>query len=416
MARQGRTYAMKQLPLKGIRVLDLTMMWAGPYATKMLGEMGADVIKIESAGAWDNVRTLFPSTDQVDDPWNANYYFSEYNHEKRSVTLDLRREAGRQAFLRLARNSDVVIDNYRADVMDKLGLSPEVLLETNPRLVIVSMAAFGKHGADSNLVGFGPIFEMMSGLTSLSGYDSDTPQRSGVSYGDPIGGLTAVGAVTLSLLNRERTGSGSVIDLSQNEACAAMAGAAFAAYAASGFVETPTGNRNRAWAPEGCYPARGDDQWIVLSCTNDAEWAVCAALTGHADLGVLTLEERRTRHDEIDELIAAWSSRIDPRVAVEALQAAGVPAGRVLDMRTIKDDPHLYARGFWIRVPNEKMRPYRKHGVVWRFREANPTIARHAPYFGADNREVLSSVGGMTPAEIDQLEADGVISVDLGSR
>src|SRR5215212_805645 len=129
--------AMKKLPLDGVRVLDLTMMWAGPYATRMLGEMGAEVIKIESPKAWDNIRTLLPRTEVVDDPWNSAYYFAEYNHNKKSVTLDLAVDAGRDAFLRLVANSDVVIENYRADVMDKLGLTDDVLFAANPALVLV---------------------------------------------------------------------------------------------------------------------------------------------------------------------------------------------------------------------------------------------------------------------------------------
>jgi crotonobetainyl-CoA:carnitine CoA-transferase CaiB-like acyl-CoA transferase len=404
----------KQLPLDGVRVLDLTMMWAGPYATKMLGEMGADVIKIESPRAWDNIRTLMPRTDVVDDPWNSAFYFAEYNHEKRSVTLDLAQPAGRDAFLRLVANSDVVIENYRADVMDNLGLTAEVLLAANPSLVLVSMAGFGKSGGDKDNVGYGPIIEMMSGLMSLSGYEADAPQKTGISYGDPVAGLAAVGAIALALIKRRRTGDGTIVDLSQNEVSSKMAGVAFAALASSGAVPPATGNRNRRWAPEGCYPARGEDQWIVLSCTDDAEWAACAALIGRPDLAGLTLDERRARHDELDAAIAAWSTPLDPRVAADVLQEAGVPAGRVLDMRTLKDDPHLYARGFWIRVPNEKMHPYRKHGVVWRLHEANPRITRHAPYLGADNRDVLTAVAGLTDAEIDQLEADGIIADSLG--
>jgi crotonobetainyl-CoA:carnitine CoA-transferase CaiB-like acyl-CoA transferase len=404
----------KQLPLDGVRVLDLTMMWAGPYATKMLGEMGADVIKIESPRAWDNIRTLMPRTDVVDDPWNSAFYFAEYNHEKRSVTLDLAQPAGRDAFLRLVANSDVVIENYRADVMDNLGLTAEVLLAANPSLVLVSMAGFGKSGGDKDNVGYGPIIEMMSGLMSLSGYEADAPQKTGISYGDPVAGLAAVGAIALALIKRRRTGDGTIVDLSQNEVSSKMAGVAFAALASSGAVPPATGNRNRRWAPEGCYPARGEDQWIVLSCTDDAEWAACAALIGRPDLAGLTLDERRARHDELDAAIAAWSTPLDPRVAADVLQEAGVPAGRVLDMRTLKDDPHLYARGFWIRVPNEKMHPYRKHGVVWRLLEANPSITRHAPYLGADNRDVLTAVAGLTDAEIDQLEADGIIADSLG--
>ncbi|MET0323706.1 MAG: CoA transferase [Ilumatobacteraceae bacterium] len=406
---------MKRRPLEGVRVLDLTMMWAGPYATKMLGEMGAEVVKIESPKAWDNVRTLMPQPDHITDPWNSAHYFAEYNHEKKSVTLDLATPVGRDAFLRLVANSDVVIENYRADVMDNLGLGTDVLLAARPDLISISMAGFGKDGADSDNVGYGPIIEMMSGLMSLSGYDPETPQKTGVSYGDPVAGLAAVGAIALGLIKRRQTGQGTVVDLSQLEVSAKMAGVAFAGLAGSGSVPPSTGNRHPRWAPQGCYPTRGEDQWIVVSCTDDDEWAACAAKIGRPDLGGLTLEERRTRHDELDAVIAAWSGPIDGRVAVDQLQAVGVPAGRVLDMRTLKDDPHLYARNFWIQVANEKMHPYRKHGVVWRMLEANPTITRHAPYLGADNHQVLRDVAGLTDDEIAELDAAGIIADTLGT-
>ena len=199
---------MKKLPLDGVRVLDLTMMWAGPYATRMIGEMGAEVIKIESPKAWDNIRTLMPRTEVVEDPWNSAFYFAEYNHNKKSVTLDLAVEAGRDAFLKLVANSDVLIENYRADVMGKLGLTDEVLFAANPSLVLVSMAGFGKTGGDKDNVGYGPIIEMMSGLMSLSGYEPDAPQKTGISYGDPVAGLAAVGAVALGVIKKRRTGAG----------------------------------------------------------------------------------------------------------------------------------------------------------------------------------------------------------------
>ena len=138
-------------------------------------------------------------------------------------------------------------------------------------------------------------------------------------------------------------------------------------------------------------------------------------LIGRPDLAGLSLEERRARHDELDAAIGEWSAPVDGRVAVDVLQAAGVPAGRVLDMRTIKDDPHLYARGFWVRIPNEKMHPYRHSGVAWRLVEANPAITSHAPFFGAHNHEILGSVAGLSAEAIAQLEADGVIADTLGS-
>ena len=143
---------------------------------------------------------------------------------------------------------------------------------------------------------------------SLSGYDPETPQKTGVSYGDPVAGLAAVGAIALGLIKRRATGEGTVVDLSQLEVSAKMAGVAFAALAGSGSVPPSTGNRHPRWAPQGCYPARGEDQWIVVSCTDDAEWAACAAKIGRPDLADLTLEERRARHDELDAAITTWGS------------------------------------------------------------------------------------------------------------
>jgi crotonobetainyl-CoA:carnitine CoA-transferase CaiB-like acyl-CoA transferase len=405
---------MKRPPLDGVRVVDLTMMWAGPYATRMLGEMGAEVIKVESPKAWDNIRTLFPRTDVVADPWNSDFYFAEYNHNKKSLTLDLAAAAGRDAFLKVVANSDVVIENYRADVMGNLGLTDDVLFDANPNLILVSMAGFGKTGGDKDNVGYGPIIEMMSGLMSLSGYEPDVPQKTGISYGDPVAGLAAVGAVTLGVIKKRRTGEGSRVDLAQVEVSVKMAGVAFATLNRTGANPPATGNRHPRWAPQGCYQVRGDDQWIVLSCTDDAEWAACAEVIGRPELGGLARAERRARHDELDAAIGEWSALLDGRVAVDVLQEAGVPAGRVLDMRTIKDDPHLYARRYWVRVPNEKMHPYRKSGVAWRLVEANPTITSHAPYFGAHNHEILGAVAGLSTEEIAALEADGVIADTLG--
>jgi crotonobetainyl-CoA:carnitine CoA-transferase CaiB-like acyl-CoA transferase len=213
------------LPLAGLRVLDLTMMWAGPFATMRLAEMGADVIKIESPSAWDNIRTLIPQPD-VDDPWNSAFYFNAYNRAKRSLTLDLAQAEGRALFLKLAATADVVIENYRADVLDKLDLSVATLHATNPKLIVVSMAAFGKEGPDSDYVGFGPVIEMMTGLASLTGYGDGEPFKTGISYCDPLAGTFAVAAVGLALATRLETGDGIWIDLAQREAAMTLIGEA----------------------------------------------------------------------------------------------------------------------------------------------------------------------------------------------
>lgn len=400
---------MKRRPLDGIRVADLTMMWAGPYATKLLAEMGAEVLKVESPRAWDNIRTLLPQPG-VAEPWNSAFYFNEYNRDKKSVALDLADPRGRDAFLRLVANCDVVIENYRADVLEKLGLGYDVLRTARSDIILVSMAAFGKTGVDHDLVGFGPVIEMMSGLVSLTGYEGDEePFKSGISYGDPVGGLQAVAAVSLSLLRRHRTGEGSYIDLAQREGAAVLAGEAFVRASLHKEAQPPhLGNRSDRWAPQGIYRARGEDQWIVLAATDDAEWQAAATVIGRPDLAGLGLDERRLRHDELDAAIGAWSASRDPQDALEELQVAGVPAGRVLNSGDLHEDPQLLRRGFWVHLPHPTMHRYKQANVSWRLVECNPTLQRHAPFFGEHTREVLTSVAGLTDAEIDGLYEAGV--------
>ncbi len=219
---------MKQLPLAGIRVLDLTMMWAGPYATRLLAEMGAEVLKIESPSAWDNIRTLIP-LEGVDEPWNASYYFNDYNRDKKSVTLDLAKARGRELFLGLVAQSDVVIENYRASVMDNLGLDYETLRAAREDIIVISMAGFGKFGPERDHVGFGPIIEQMSGLASLTGYGDDgIPYKTGISYGDPVAGKAAAAAVSMGLIRRRKTGLGVHVDLAQRETMSTLIGEAYA--------------------------------------------------------------------------------------------------------------------------------------------------------------------------------------------
>lgn len=381
-------------PLDGIRILDLTMMWAGPYATKLLAESGAEVIKIESPSAWDNIRTLVPQDPSIADPWNSSYYFNEYNHSKKSLTLDLATDAGRKVFLRLAATADVVIENYRADVLDNLGLGFEVLRQAKDDIILVSMAGFGKTGPLASHVGFGPIIEMMSGLMSLTGYgDDDVPIKTGVSYGDPVGGLNAVAAVALALRARDRDGTGGHIDLAQRETASTMAGPAFVAASLRGEHPSPTGNRDPRFVPQGCYPAAGEDAWVVISVRSDAEWAALAERVGRPDLAGLTSDERAARHDELDELVGAWTSGRSADVVAERLQGDGIPAGAVVDTLAIHDDPQLVARRFYREVPNQKMHRYRQSGPTWSVHGPPAHEMRRSPWFGEHNAELLTELG-----------------------
>ncbi len=208
---------MYKLPLHGIRVLDLTMAWAGPYATRLLADMGAEVIKVEAIGNWDLLRTYTGQPPTVERVWDKSPYFNHINRNKYGCALDLSRPRGRELFLRLVEQSDVVIENFRAEVMDNLGLAFEVLEEANPQVIVVSMPGHGKSGPERDYVAYGTNVEQLSGLCHLTGYAGGPPQKTGISYGDPVAGVAAAGAMALALWDRRRTGRGQYIEVAQRE-------------------------------------------------------------------------------------------------------------------------------------------------------------------------------------------------------
>jgi len=399
---------MKKLPLDGIRVADLTMMWAGPYATRILAEMGAEIIKIESPRAWDNIRTLIPQPG-VEEPWNSSYYFNDYNRDKKSLTLDLAQEAGKATFLKLVKHCDVVIENYRADVLDSLGLGYEVLTTARPDIILVSMAGYGKTGPERAQVGFGPIIEQMSALTSLTGYGDDgVPIKTGLSYGDPVAGMAAVTAAVLALIKRRKTGEGTFIDLAQREVLSTFIGEAFVAASLRGETTAQRGNREARYFAQGVYRCAGDEQWLAVSMRTLGEWrSVAKALDLTEEL---TDVPKEARLDQVDRRIAAALASMDPQEAMERLAKAGVPAGRVLNTVDIHNDPHLEARGYWVELPHPRMAPWKQPRASWQFKEAQPAMKRHAPLFGEHNREILSGLLGLSDAEIAELERLEVIA------
>ncbi|WP_322796585.1 CoA transferase [Tepidiforma sp.] len=395
---------MKRLPLEGIRIADLTMMWAGPYATRILAEMGAEVIKIESPRAWDNIRTLIPQPG-VEEPWNSSYYFNDYNRDKKSLTLDLAHPLGRETFLRLVPLCDVVIENYRADVLDNLRLGYDVLRQARPDIILVSMAGFGKTGPERNHVGFGPIIEQMSGLASLTGYGDDgVPFKTGISYGDPVAGKAAAFAVILALLHRRKTGQGACIDLAQREVLATLIGEAFVAASLRGESPVHRGNRDPRAFAQGVYRCAGQDQWLALTLSTRADWEAAARA-----LGIDPSLPEPPDHDEIDRRLAAALASLDPQDAFERLARAGIPAGRVLDTLTIHDDPHLAARRYWAELPHPRMHPWKQPRSAWRLREADPWPRRHAPLFGEHNDEILQGLLGLSAEQVEELRREGVI-------
>src|SRR5919109_4203427 len=266
--------------LRGVRVLDLTHAWAGPFATQLLADYGAEVIKIESCDRPDMLRfSTWPADEARPDAYNRGGWFQDLGRNKLSLTLDLKRSQGRDLFKRLVAQSDVVIENFSARVMRRLGLEYAVLQTVNRRLIMISMPGYGTVGPYRDFVAFGEMIEPFAGLSELTGYADRAPLRMAVAYPDPVAGFHAALAVLLALRHRRQTGLGQHVHIPHREPITRMLGEVILDYTVNGRVHRRIGNQHRAWAPHGCYPCRAQDSWIAIVVRTDAEWAaLCQVL------------------------------------------------------------------------------------------------------------------------------------------
>ena len=401
-------------PLSGVRVADLTMIWAGPYATKILADQGAEVIKIESPRAWDNIRTLLPPpTAPGEHWWNTNFYFHEYSRNKKSLSLDLAAPRGKEIFARLVAQCDVVIENYRTDVMDNLGLSYDWLRQQREDIIVVGMAGFGKTGPERNAVGYGPIIEMMSGLTSTSGYGDDgMPYKSGISYGDPIAGITAAAAVATALIHRRRTGRGQYIDLSQREAMSTMLGEFYMDWSMNQRLPEQQGNSHDWMAPHNIYPCAGEEEWIAICVRTDAEWEALKQVMGNpswADAEDYSDQILRWEHrEQLDQAVAEWTATRSKTELFESLRDARIPSSPVWKTLEVIRDPHLKARGYYEPLRHPEVGIWNVHGWLWRTAGAGPCVLAPAPDFGQHNHEILGGLLNLSAEEQAALKAAGV--------
>lgn len=401
-------------PLSGVRVADLTMIWAGPYATKILADQGAEVIKIESPRAWDNIRTLLPPpTAPGERWWNTNFYFHEYSRNKKSFSLDLAEPQGKAIFARLVAQCDVVIENYRTDVMDNLGLSYDWLREQRGDIIVVGMAGFGKTGPERDAVGYGPIIEMLSGLTSSSGYGDDgMPYKSGISYGDPIAGIAAAAAVATALIHRARTGRGQYIDLAQREAMSTMLGEFYMDWSMNRRLPEHQGNGHDWMAPHNIYPCAGDEEWIAICVRSDAEWEALKRVMGSpewAESGEFSDQILRWEHHEtLDLRLGEWTASRSKTELFEALHAERIPSSPVWKTLELIREPHLRERRFYEPLRHPEVGLWMVHGWLWRTSGAGPCVLAPAPDFGQHNEEILGGLLGLSPEEQSALANAGI--------
>ncbi len=396
--------------LDGVRIIDLTMGWAGPTAARHLGELGAEIIKVEACQYPDwwrgtDLRASFIAEQKYEKiPW-----FQLMNRNKLDVTLDLANPEGVALLKRLVATADAVIENYSSEVLGKLGLDYSVLKDVRPGLVMLSMPAFGSGNAWSDCRAYGSTLEHASGLPTLTGSAHHPPVMNQTAYGDPIGGFNAASALMIALLHQQRTGQGQNIDISQVECMLPLVAPSLIEQSALGFVSPRIGNRHRQHVPHGCFRCQGDDAWVAVAVCDDAQWRTACGVLGRADLAPLTAAERRAREDELESLIAAWTAQRPAEEAMNTLQASGIAAGVARRPGDLDHDPHLTARGFWHRLDRPFIGMHWQSSAAWREgRDAYP-VRRVAPTLGQDNTAILGGMLGLDAAALARLAAADII-------
>jgi len=398
-------------PLHGIRVLDFCAIYAGPFACSTLGMLGADVIRIESSARLEQLRHN-RSNPPADWPSNNAPGFHVLNHNKRSLTLNLREPRSIDLIKRLVAQSDVVIENFRPGVMQKLGLGYEDLKAVNPRIIMTSMAAMGDTGPEREYGALATTFSALAGLSHMTGYADGAPTEYRGSS-DFRSGFIGVFATLSALYHRQRTGEGTRIDLAARDALASLIGDTLMDYSMNGRVRHRDGNRSTSMAPHGVYRCTGDDHWVSIAVASEEEWQrFCAGIGRPAlasDVRFATLADRVAHREELDALITEWTSTRADYEVMRDLQAAGVAAMPSMRSDQIVTDPHLAERGFIERLRHDLVGPITLMNVPWRMSASPGYRPRPGPMLGEHNRDVLGGLLGLTDEEIEALIAAKVV-------
>lgn len=391
------------LPLEGIRVLDFTWMLAGPYATRLLADFGAEVIKVQS------------SLTATGAEQNGTGYFASWNRNKLGITLDLSRAEARQLALELVRECDLVMENFTPRVMDGWGLGYSDLRLIKPDIVMVSLSGFGHSGPWRNYTALGTTVQALSGLTQLTSYDGGRPDGIGFAYADHISGLYAALAALAALRRRDRHGQGAYVDISELEAACSTLGSTLLDYSVNGRAAEPAGNRAE-WgqsAPHGCYRCQGEDRWCVIAVFSEEEWQSLCNVMGQPKLaGQAKFSSARSRFQhwsDLDTLIEEWTVNYTPLEVMEMLQSVGVPAAAVNDARDLADDPQLNERGFFRRPENPVQSLSGVDSSPIRMSAAALQYNKAAPLLGEDNRRVFIDMLGMGEDKFRSYVEDGII-------
>ena len=429
--------------LSGVRVVEFGYAWAGPLVGRTLGDLGADVIKLEQdnsrgghmphdpalRAALDDWRrgeaveptlraSVFPEGEPGPEPWNRAGIFNKHNRNKRGLCADLKSDSGKRIWRRLVEQSDVIVDNFSPRGSKSLGIDYETVRQWNPRIISVSCTGYGHTGPFRQRVSYGPVLEAHAGGASVTGYRGGGPMKMGHAFPDPIGGLHGAFAVLVALWERDETGAGCCVDLSQLQTYAAVAGDLILETATQG--QAPRrGNRSRHCAPQGVYRCRDEspdaresmDMWIAITIEDDDAWARFRRIVGDQrldDARFASLAGRVERHDEIDELINEWTHDQDRFELAERLQASDVTALAVMTNGDLVESEHLRDRGFIVEWDQPGVGVYEYGGFPIHFSDWGPAEMHPAPRLGGDNRQICEELG-FSAEEIEAFIADGTL-------
>ena len=406
-------------PLAGVRVLDLSYVFAVPYVGALLSDMGAEVIKIEAPGRLDLTRgnsfARYLDNDPGDDPWNRSGVFHVLNRGKKSLSLDLNTDKGRELFLALLQETDIVLDNFTPRVLRKWGLQYERLKQLRPGLIMLSNTGYGAGGPWSEFPSQGTTLEATMGITQYTGYRGDKPWKVGQSYPDFLATWTSLLAIMAALSHRDRTGRGQWIDLGMYQVGAALVAEPILQYQRDHSDIPRWGNEDPEHVPSNVYRAQGPDNWVALTVVSDAQWQVLTELMAQPHLArderFATAAARRSHRDAVNRLLADWVAQCDAKEWVELLQKHGIASGRVMAAHDLMRDPQMRHRGFYEMVSHDP--PIADRPLIGRpfvFRRRGLKIRGPAPRFGQHTREVLGQRLGKSDEEIDTLMSEGVVA------
>jgi crotonobetainyl-CoA:carnitine CoA-transferase CaiB-like acyl-CoA transferase len=409
------------LPLKGIRIIDISNVFSLPYAGGLLADLGAEVIKIEGPARLDVSRGgafsgVYPDNEAGDDPWNRSSAYNLLNRGKKSLAIDLRRPEGREVLKDLIKVSDVLTENFTPRVMRGWELDYPSARKLNPKLIMVSCSGYGPQGPYAQYPAQATAQEATHGLAYVTGYRGDIPSKAGQSFVDFLATWALVMGTTLALRYRHRFGKGLWVDVAMYQLGCTMVADRILDWEANQRLGERIGNRHPWLAPQGCYRCAGEDAWCVISVHDDAEWAALCRVIGRPELATdprfAGNAGRMRDHDAIDTIIGAWTARHAKFEAMELLQSAGVRAGAVFNARDMHLDRHAKARGLLETVsfpPEREIGERMIIGRPWKLSKIPLAARGPAPCLGQHNREVLRDILGYDEARYAALEAAGVI-------